>query len=664
MKSLLLSASFFLAMGLAYSGQSGDLTGDGVVDIQDLSALSQYWLSQVPSVRHYPVAVTVAASNASPEDKASADFVCDGVNDQEEIMAAYQVILSRTADVHIGGAVRNLYIGGKIEFTAGWYNIDGVINITGPAPVTLEGVGFQSDWRTSSFYGAGTVLKLNYLGTLLNYTYTSDPPSGWSCGQIRGIWFEGNSAGLSGTYANAPGLTFSAGIRISSKGDVHITDCMFANFEHEWVLYSSAHGIWVDHCDFENSYPIRGIVYLDTWSGLKRDWISSCHFARCAQSTSFPAVYGIYVNHNMVWISSCNFERISTDCSETVPYGIYLNQARDVKITNCTFSYVCEPTTKPVQAAGAVIYVSPNSSGSKIIGNTFENSAGAVGAKVLSINAPDVIISGNTFSACNLTSDVSSEVSSVLELLSNARRIKVADNIVQQCLDNPAGCGIRISGAKQISLTGNIISSLPSDAIWIQSGSEDILLEGNSGFAWGDDGAFVRLERNTRHLSILSNQADGTLSASARSGAFLWAAAGSQGLVENLCLSGNHIYNVDHSFHPNTDWASVRDFTASANKGLNAVFSGPCDSVLPPLPMAAFDTSFGPLSAVLMDGSQPGEICYFEMKEGAAAVNLTVNPSIPQATRIYVFDAIGENLMVLWNGSVWVELQKTCGQMD
>jgi len=80
--------------------------------------------------------------------------------------------------------------------------------------------------------------------------------------------------------------------------------------------------------------------------------------------------------------------------------------------------------------------------------------------------------------------------------------------------------------------------------------------------------------------------------------------------------------------------------------------------------MAAFDTSSGPISAVLMDGSQPGEICYFEMKEGTASVNLTVNPSNSQAARMYVFDAIGENLMMLWNGSSWVELQKTCGQMD
>jgi hypothetical protein len=145
------------SVSLIFGDNYGDTDGDGLVDLADLSTLSQYWLSQVPTLRHYPIAVTVAACNASPEEKASADFVCDGVDDHLTIEAAYQVILSRTSDVHIGGAVRNLYIGGKIEFTAGWYNIDGVVNITGPAPVTLEGVGFQSDWRIPTFYASGTV---------------------------------------------------------------------------------------------------------------------------------------------------------------------------------------------------------------------------------------------------------------------------------------------------------------------------------------------------------------------------------------------------------------------------------------------------------------------------------------------------------------------------
>lgn len=651
---------FFLSSASSiYADNTGDLNGDGFVDLRDLSDLSGYWLAQVPALRHYPIAVTVAASNASPEDKASADFVCDGVDDHLTIEEAYQVILSRTADVHIGGAVRNVYIGGKIEFTAGWYNIDGVIDITGPAPVTLEGVGFQSDWRQSMFYGAGTVFKLNHTGTLLNYTYTADPPTGWSCGQIKGIWFEGNNYGLSGAYANAPDETFSAGIRIASKGDVHITDCMFACFEHEWVFYSSAHGIWVDNCDFENNTSSKGIIYLDTWSGLKRDWISNCHFARCCTATAYSNVYGIYVNHDMVWIDKCNFEYISMDCSSTIPYGIYLNGAEDVKITNCTFYKVCEPATKPDEGVGAVIYASLNSDSSKIIGNTFKNCAGAKGARVLSVNCPDIIVSNNTFNACNMTADASATVSSTVEILSGAQRIKISDNIFNQCQDNPSSYGIRLSGAKQISVTGNILSNLASDGIAIQNGSEDVLIQGNSGFAWGDASSFIRIDQDTQNISILGNNANGYVIQAVQSGYFLSVTSDPQEKVSNLFVSGNHIYNVDSPFDPNTAWADIEGFYAPGNQGLEAVFIGP-SGVLPGLPMVAMDTSAGDITGVLTDGCQAGEIRYYELTAGTYRMDLTVNNSSRGAGHIYRFDSPGENLLILWNGTGWVELQKTC----
>ena len=346
------------------------------------------------------------------------------------------------------------------------------------------------------------------------------------------------------------------------------------------------------------------------------------------------------------------------DRSSAIPYGIYLNGAEDVKITNYTFFNVCEPAAKPAQAGGAVIYASSNSDGTKIIGNTFKNCAGAQGAKVLSVNGADILISDNTFTACNLTADPSPAACSSVEILPGAQRIKISDNIISQCQDSPGACGIRLGG-KKISLTGNILSNLASDAIVIQGGCEDILIQGSSGYAWGDTASFIEIEPNSKNISIVGNTANGWISQTDLSGCFLHVTSDAQYKVSNLFLSGNHVFHVDSPFHENTAWADIEDFYAAANKGLNAVFSGP-SGVVPGLPMVALDTSLQDCTGTLNDGFQPGEIRYFELTAGVYCMDLTVSNSSRGSGHVYRFSAVGENLMVLWNGTCWVEIQKTC----
>jgi len=83
----------------------------------------------------------VAASNAPSKIKAAADFVCDGVDDQVEINAAFAVIQTLISDTM---GYTGTHIGGKIQLSAGVFHCSAPIVFDGPAPVSIEGVGFQS----------------------------------------------------------------------------------------------------------------------------------------------------------------------------------------------------------------------------------------------------------------------------------------------------------------------------------------------------------------------------------------------------------------------------------------------------------------------------------------------------------------------------------------
>jgi hypothetical protein len=218
----------------------------------------------------------VAASNAPSKIKAAADFVCDGVDDQVEINAAYAVIQTLISDTM---GYTGTHIGGKIQLSAGVFNCSAPIVFDGPAPVSIEGVGFQSRWPSTGFRPAGTVVRCadqmnNYLMMWTGDINHADP-NGWSGGFIRGIWFEGNGAQQTyGSIHKDLSLGISIGIFIYNRGDTYIENCMFHGFRHDFAVLMMNHGSWITGCDLVDNYG------GDLCISGGRYFIYSNHFAR------------------------------------------------------------------------------------------------------------------------------------------------------------------------------------------------------------------------------------------------------------------------------------------------------------------------------------------------------------------------------------------------
>ncbi len=245
----------------------------------------------------------VAASNAPSKIKAAADFVCDGVDDQVEINAAYAVIQTLISDTM---GYTGTHIGGKIQLSAGVFHCSAPIVFDGPAPVSIEGVGFQSRWPSTGFRPAGTVVHCadqmnNYLMMWTGDINHADT-NGWSCGFIRGIWFEGN--GAQQTYSKLPkdsGSNSSAGIYIYNRGDTYIENCMFHGFRHDFAVMMKNHGSWITGCDLEDNYG--GDLYITS----SRYFVYMNHFAR---NGAYAGTASLYASGSQVKIIGNNFDDV------------------------------------------------------------------------------------------------------------------------------------------------------------------------------------------------------------------------------------------------------------------------------------------------------------------------------------------------------------------
>lgn len=231
--------------------------------------------------------LVVAASNASQLSKYQADYVCDGVNDEVEIEAAYARLPA--------------LIGGKIQLTEGVFEIGTTLNLADDKPVNLHGVGFLSYWPAGTYYPAGSILKLSDGANcrLLNIA------GGWSCGSLKGLWFDGNKS-------NQGEVGSGSGILINNKGDIFIEHCMFDSFKHDLAVELSNHGSWISFCDFEeltgSGIPLAGL----------RNWISQNHFARI--EGSFAVSVG-NAAHYKQWIINNNFRSLDKKAIDLATSG-------------------------------------------------------------------------------------------------------------------------------------------------------------------------------------------------------------------------------------------------------------------------------------------------------------------------------------------------------
>lgn len=363
-----------------------DFNRDGFVNLPDLSILSEYWLASASVSRRYPFAVTVAASNASAEEKAVADFVCDGADDQEEINAAYALIQTYTSDTM---GYTGTHIGGKIQLSAGVFNCSAPIVFDGPAPVSIEGVGFQSRWPSSGFRPAGTVIRCadqmnNYLMMWTGDTSQADS-NGWSCGYIRGIWFEGNGARQ--TYANLPkdsAFNSSAGIYIYNRGDTYIENCMFHGFRHDYAVMMKNHGSWITGCDLEDNYG------GDLCIGAGRYFVYMNHFARNGAASGKASLYS---GTSQAKIMGNNFDDVGGKVIETS------GNAKWMVVSNNTFN----GWAKKVSIGETAIRLRSGQENVVISGNIFNGKAGTYPYAHYGVYSSSsdalvrAVISGNTF---------------------------------------------------------------------------------------------------------------------------------------------------------------------------------------------------------------------------------------------------------------------------
>lgn len=328
----------------------------------------------------------VAASNAPSKIKAAADFVCDGVDDQVEINAAYAVIQTLISDTM---GYTGTQLGGKIQLTVGVFNCSAPIVFDGPAPVSIEGVGFQSRWPSSGFRPAGTVIRCadqmnNCLMMWTGDTSHADP-NGWSCGFIRGIWFEGN--GAQQTYDNLPkpsGSNSSAGIYIYNRGDTYIENCMFHGFRHDYAVLMGNHGSWITGCDFEDNYV------SDLGVSAGRYFVYMNHFARNGAYDGKPSLQS---SASQVKIMGNNFDDVG---------GKAINTSANSKwmiISHNTFS----GWAKKVSTGDAAIRLRNGQENVVISGNIFNGKSGTYPYAYYGIYSGSsdaivrAVISGNAF---------------------------------------------------------------------------------------------------------------------------------------------------------------------------------------------------------------------------------------------------------------------------
>lgn len=155
--SVILLVFAFPAICLAYS--SADFNEDEIVNFQDFSVFAYEYLkdpnmlaSNTTRRRTGGVATfVVAASNATPDLKARADYVCDGVDDQVEIQAAINAVRNYWGAGGAGG------YGGTVVLLPGLYScsdsiqLKNRVNIKGTGNLQNTVVEFESGSNCDGF---------------------------------------------------------------------------------------------------------------------------------------------------------------------------------------------------------------------------------------------------------------------------------------------------------------------------------------------------------------------------------------------------------------------------------------------------------------------------------------------------------------------------------
>lgn len=140
------------------------------------SALAWTTVSSGSSGTSTPPCIVVAASTASAAIKASANYVCDGTDDQVEINSAINDAAALQA--YNAGMPAGAVQAGKVLLTGGRFTTTGAIQMR--TAVWLEGSGFLTELKASTNNDTGMI--------------TLASPSDHLC-QVSNLWLNGNFSG-------------------------------------------------------------------------------------------------------------------------------------------------------------------------------------------------------------------------------------------------------------------------------------------------------------------------------------------------------------------------------------------------------------------------------------------------------------------------------------
>lgn len=327
--------------------------------------------------------IIVAAHDASRRSKDSADFVCDGIGDQEEIMLAY-AMLQRDLE----------YIGGKIQLTEGTFLCNDTITFFGHTPFSLWGVGMLIYWPIAGFQGAGTQVKLADGADCMLFEMYGEASESFAGGEIHGIWFDGNRDNNTGP---------SYGINIQDFGDMMIANCMFRHFNHTIALRLAQHNTWMFGCDIEDN--TKEAIRIQN----SQNWIINNCFARNGSALgSYPDIgikssFGQWILNNLFWESYHNIIKINEDNKRDIfirnnlffDWGEHVDSAAIWILNPISDTFISGNIFEANNHGRWGIYCDPNLNRVKINDNIFRNFTTPAEAIVLGGVLTDCEVRGN-----------------------------------------------------------------------------------------------------------------------------------------------------------------------------------------------------------------------------------------------------------------------------
>ncbi len=225
--------------------------------------------------------LSVAASDASAKVRASADYICDGVDDQVQIQAAIDALPA---------------IGGKVSPGEGTFSINGKINLR--SYLTLKGYG-----RNTIFQATATLME-----TMLEADTKTDVV-------VSDMTIDGTGQGGASSY----GLYLKTVKRFSlsnlyicdtNKDTLIVSDCNDGTINNITTVNSGNHAVFIGY----------GSTFINCSNIISRN----------------PGTEHICIEWQTDGRNNENIAVSNVNGTGSTQSGIYIQHAKDIAVSNCT----------------------------------------------------------------------------------------------------------------------------------------------------------------------------------------------------------------------------------------------------------------------------------------------------------------------------------------